>query len=190
MSGMRIGKRGVELPLIRFLVPARSPARIARAAGPTLASMKDVKTYIDIQAPASLVWAILTDFGTYQRWNPLMRGVLGRAVIGTRIEVRFRSPRGDDVGVRSIVVRVREPRELHWLERWSVPGMFSSEHRFRIESLPEGGIRFHHIVKTRGMLAPLLGQRRRLREKTGFDAMNSALKQRAERACLKVPVSG
>jgi hypothetical protein len=36
-------------------------------------------------------------------------------------------------------------------------------------------------------MVPLLAQRRRLRGKSGFDAMNAALKQRAERACSPSP---
>ena len=145
--------------------------------------MQQVQTHIDIEAPASLVWAIVADFRTYRRWNPLIRGVLGRPSAGTRIEMQLRSQGGEDVSVCSTMVRVREPRELRWLERWVVPGLFKSERRFRIESLPEGGVRFHHGEQAWGIMVPLLNQRRRLRAKPGFDAMNNALKQRAERAC-------
>jgi len=145
--------------------------------------MQQVQTHIDIEAPASLVWAILADFRTYRRWNPLIRGVLGRPSTGTRIEMQLRSEGGDNVSVCSTMVRVRELRELRWLERWLVPGLFTSERRFRIESRPEGGVRFHHGEQAWGIMVPLLNQRRRLRAKPGFDAMNNALKQRAERAC-------
>jgi hypothetical protein len=148
--------------------------------------MRQVHTYIDIEAPASLVWAILADFGTYRRWNPLIRAVLGRPTTGAEIEVRLRSPQGDDISIRSTIVRAREPRELRWLDRWTVPGMFSSERRFRIESLPEGGVRFHHGEQVQGLMAPLLTQRRQLRNKSALDAMNSALKQRAERAYANI----
>jgi hypothetical protein len=150
--------------------------------------MRQVQTFIDIHAPASLVWAILTDFGTYRRWNPLIHGVLGRLNAGAEIEVRFRSPRGQ-LSIRSTVVHAREPRELRWADRWTVPGMFSSERRFRIESLPEGGVRFHHGEQAQGILVPLLLQRHRLRGKAGLDAMNTALKQRAERACATIPAT-
>jgi hypothetical protein len=145
--------------------------------------MQQTLTHIDIAAPASLVWAILADFGRYGRWNPLIRGVLGRVAAGARIEVRLTSGKGEEVSFHSTIVHAREPRELHWREQWTVPGLFASEHRFRIEPLPEGGVRFHHGEKVSGILVPLLLQRRRLRGKYAFDAMNIALKQRAERAC-------
>lgn len=155
---------------------------IACAFRPYTWSMQEVQSHIDIEAPASLVWAILADFGSYRRWNPLIRGVLGHTAAGAEIEIRLRSTAGQDVSIRSTVVRVREPRELRWLERWTMPGLFSSEHRFQIETLPDGGVRFHHGERVRGFMVPLLNRRRRLRGQPGFDAMNTALKQRAERA--------
>ena len=145
--------------------------------------MQQVQTHIDIEAPASLVWAILADFGRYQRWNPLIRGVLGHLRTGAQIEVKLRSPRGEELSVRAMVVHVREERELRWRERWTLPGLFSSERRFRVEPLPRGGVRFHHGEQVEGIMVPLLTRRRRLRVQLGFDAMNTALKRRAERAC-------
>jgi len=71
---------------------------------------------------------------------------------------------------------------MTWLEWWSVPGLFASERRFRIEPLPQGGVRFHHGEQVRGIMVPLLGQRRRLLGRAGLEAMNSALKLRAEHA--------
>jgi hypothetical protein len=144
--------------------------------------MQEVHTHIDIEAPATLVWAILSDFRTYGRWNPLIRGILGRASAGAQIEIKLRAPSGGDVSVRPTVVRVREAREMRWLDRWTMPGLFSSERRFRIEPLPQGGVRFHHGEQARGIMVPLLNQRRQLRGRRGLDAMNNALKQRAERA--------
>jgi hypothetical protein len=151
--------------------------------------MNEVQTHIDIEAPASLVWAILADFGTYRRWNPLIRGVFGRPSSGSEIEVRLGSSGGDDIRTRSTIVRVHEPRELRWRERWTLPGLFSSERRFRIEPLAAGGVRFHHGEKVTGIMVPLLAQRRRLRGESGFAAMNTALKARAERACTPRPAT-
>ena len=156
--------------------PSRAPPRSI------LCSMQQVETHIDIGAPASLVWAILTDFRRYQRWNPLIRGVLGHLRTGAQIEVKLRSPRGEELSVRATVVHVREERELRWRESWTPPGLFSSERRFRVEHLPRGGVRFHHGEQAHGIMVPLLAGRRRLRGQSGLDAMNTALKQRAERA--------
>jgi len=41
--------------------------------------MPEIATHVDIDADALLVWDILMDFATYQRWNPLLRSVRGAA---------------------------------------------------------------------------------------------------------------
>ena len=39
--------------------------------------MHEIRTQVDIQAGASLVWSVLTDFSRYPDWNPTIRGVQG-----------------------------------------------------------------------------------------------------------------
>jgi hypothetical protein len=144
--------------------------------------MTETRSQVDIAVPAALVWAILADFRTYGRWNPLIRGILGNAEAGRRIEISLQSSSGSQVRSQPTIVYVREAREMRWQERWRVPGLFTSERRFWIETLPKGGVRFHHVEQTRGLLVSLLGHRRRSRGKSAFDAMSAALKLRAERA--------
>lgn len=144
------------------------------------APVQQVHTHIDIDAPASVVWGILADFGMYRRWNPLIRGVLGHPVSGRQIEIRLAAPPGADVAARLTIVYLRQDHAMTWLEWWTVPGLFASERRFRIEPRPQGGVRFHHGEQVRGIMVPLLGQRRRLLGRAGLEAMNTALKLRAE----------
>lgn len=137
--------------------------------------MRETKTHIDINAPAAVVWAILADFGAYGRWNPLIRGVLGRASEGRTIEIKLRTEAGTDVNVRPRIVRLREFREMRWLDSWRLPGLFSTERRFRIEQR-SSGVRFHHVEKLGGVLRPFF------KKPNGLETMNDALKVRAERA--------
>jgi hypothetical protein len=144
--------------------------------------MLEIRTHIDIAASASLVWGILIDFGSYRRWNPLIRSIVGQALVGNSIQVT------QDVGIVGVatlcsdLTLVRELRELRWLGRWTIPGIHSAERRFGIESLPRGGVRFHHSERYRGIVVQF---RRRLLQQVvepAFGAMNVALKRRAERA--------
>jgi hypothetical protein len=144
--------------------------------------MSETRSEIDIAVPAALVWVILADFGTYGHWNPLIRGILGKAEAGRRIEISLLSSSGARIRTQPTIVHLREEREMRWHERWRVPGLFASERRFSIQALPQGGVRFHHTERARGLLVSLLGYRRRSRSKPAFDAMNTALKLRAERA--------
>jgi hypothetical protein len=144
--------------------------------------MTETRSEVDIDVPAALVWGILADFRAYGRWNPLICGILGHPVPGGTIEISLRSSSGRQMRSRPTVVFVREGREMTWLDRWRTPGLFSSQRRFRLEPLAHGGVRFHHEERAQGMLVSLLGLRRRVRGQPGFDAMGSALKQRAEHA--------
>jgi hypothetical protein len=138
--------------------------------------MSEHKTQIDIDAPAAVVWSILADFAAYGRWNPLICAVLGRPGEGRRIEISEASG-GRPRSARPLIVRLRENREMQWVEHSRLPGMFSSERRFRIE-LRSRGVRFHYIERHGGVLSLLPGS---AGPSPGIAAMAKALKQRAER---------
>ncbi len=144
--------------------------------------MLEIRTHIDISASASMVWGILTDFGSYRRWNPFIRAILGQAQIGNSIQITQDAAAVGAVTFRSTLTHVREPRELRWLGRWAMPGVYSAERRFGIESLTDGGVRFHHGELYRGVVIPFTKRRLQQVIEPAFGAMNVALKRRAERA--------
>lgn len=144
--------------------------------------MRQIHASVDIDATASLVWAILTDFASYQRWNPFIRAIHGRADSGKSVRLTLQRQGHAPLSTRSTLTHVREPRELRWRRRLLLPALFASEHRFRIESRPDGGVRFHQTEHIAGLLAPLLSRERLRATEQDFHAMNHALKTRAERA--------
>ncbi len=79
-------------------------------------------------------------------------------------------------------VLAAEPgRELRWLGRLGLPGIFDGEHSFRLEPLPGGGTRLVQAERFRGLLVGLFGGTLE-KTKAGFEQMNRALKQRTEAA--------
>lgn len=147
--------------------------------------MREISTHVDIDAGASLVWDILTDFGAYRRWNPLIPRAQGHAHRGDTIRLTQRRGAvraGRESSVTRTIKHVRAPRELHWRGSWTLASWFSSERRFRIESLSEGRVRLHQSERFRGIAVPFLwlGMQRRLF--ADFGSMNRALKARAELA--------
>lgn len=143
--------------------------------------MQQIHSSIDIDAPAALVWAILTDFDSYQRWNPYIRAVVGKPSTGNALGMALQRQSHTIAASSSVLTLVREPRELRWRRRYLAPGVFTTEHRFRIELLPAGGVRFHQTALIKGLFASLLGRGARRTAEEGFHAMNHALKVRAER---------
>jgi hypothetical protein len=142
--------------------------------------MVALRTEIDIAASAARVWDVLTDFAAYPEWNPFIRRIEGILAPRCRLLVRIQPPGGRAMTFRPTVLRVEPERELAWRGRTLVPGLFDGEHHFRLE--PRGGdsVRFVHGENFSGALVPLLRRTLETTTRQGFEAMNAALKTRAE----------
>lgn len=143
--------------------------------------MKEVHTQIEINASPERVWKIVTDFERYNQWNPFINRVIGQAKEGSRIEIHIETPGGKNRKYGPTVTRVEEGRELRWLGKsWLLNG----EHIFTIEQLQPGRVRFVHREVFDGLLTSIFGKSLDTDIKQGFEEMNKALKDRAERAGL------
>lgn len=80
------------------------------------------------------------------------------------------------------VLACEPEREFRWRGKVLVGGVFDGEHALRLVESAAGSCRFVHEETFSGVLVPLL-MRGALRTRTeaGFNAMNRALKLRAER---------
>ena len=80
------------------------------------------------------------------------------------------------------VLSIEPGRELRWIGRLLMPGLFDGEHAFTIEPLDVERVRFIQSEKFTGLLVFLgtfMGVFRNTQ--TGFEEMNQALKERSER---------
>ena len=53
-----------------------------------------ITTEIEINAPSAVVWKVLTDFPAYGSWNPFIRQIKGKLIVGKRLGVFARLPFG------------------------------------------------------------------------------------------------
>ena len=141
--------------------------------------MTELRREIEIDAPPERVWAVVTDFAAYPEWNPFIRRISGELRIGARLEVRIEPPGGRAMTFKPTVQAVEANRELRWLGRLLVPGIFDGEHSHRIEPLEHGRSRFIESERFSGVLVGLF-KRTLQKTETGFGQMNDALKVRAE----------
>ncbi|MEF8780406.1 MAG: SRPBCC domain-containing protein [Haloferacaceae archaeon] len=140
--------------------------------------MPEITTTIEIDDSADHVWEILTDFERYAEWNPRTR-IDGSPTVGSVLEV---SP-GPDAGRIPTFrprVLVADGRELRWLGHLYVRGLFDGEHRFTIEELPDDRSRLVHSERFTGLLAGGLLRLIGRDTEAGFEAVNAALRDRAE----------
>jgi hypothetical protein len=141
--------------------------------------MRRIETEIDIEAPPSRVWLVLTDFDAYPDWNPFITRVKGSAIAGARLEVTMAQPHSQPMTFRPRVLAAVAETELRWIGHVIIPGFFDGEHRFLIEKRSEGSSVFRQSERFTGILLPLFPSLLRAAA-AGFVAMNGALKQRAE----------
>ena len=142
--------------------------------------MKERRTAIEINAPADTVWAILTDLSQFAAWNPFIPEAEGEIREGARLKVRIAPPGGKAMTFKPTVTRVEPGRAFRWLGHLLLPGLFDGEHIYEIAPLAEGGVRFVQREEFRGVLVPLLWKSLETNTRQGFEAMNAALKKRAE----------
>ena len=144
--------------------------------------VREVRTETVIDAPPEVVWRVLTEFASYPDWNPFIRSIEGKPWVGTRLSVEIQPPGKRSMRFRPRVLRVAKDRELRWIGRLLIAGLFDGEHRFTI--IPEdGGSRFVQAEVFTGLLVPVVDLTDTLRAThLGFLLMNRALKERAERS--------
>jgi len=146
--------------------------------------MTEICTQIEIEAPAGRVWQALTDFAAYTDWNPVMRPVSGEAKVGARLTVHVRFPNGFRVSFRPTVLVADPPRELRWQGHFLFARLFRGEHSFVLEPGGERGVKFIQREVYSGLLRPFILLLIASSNRRAFDAMNQALKARAERHSL------
>lgn len=141
--------------------------------------MRRIERSVEIDAASDEVWKVLVDFARYPDWNPFVRSVSGEVIRGAQLKVELRPPGGRGMTFRPRVLAAVPGRELRWIGRFLVPGLFDGEHSFVIEPLGQRRCRLIQSETFRGLFVILFGKGLETTA-DGFDQMNHALKRRAE----------
>ncbi len=141
--------------------------------------MKEIHAEIEIDAGAGHVWEILADFPSYAEWNPFLTSISGDVHVGSRFEARIRPPGGRGMRFKPRLLEFEPGHRMRWLGNFLVPGLVDGEHTLAIEELDAERIRFSQHEKFSGILVPFISKTLAATVR-GFEAMNLALKERAE----------
>jgi hypothetical protein len=144
--------------------------------------VKEVRAEIEINSYPECVWKILTDFATYDQWNPFINEIIGLPTEGSKIDISIETPSGKNRKYSPRITKVEEGRELRWFGKSSLPGFLNAEHIFTIEELQPERVRFTQREVFDGLLIRLFGKGLDVDVRQGFQDMNEALKKRAERS--------
>ena len=144
--------------------------------------MKELFTEVEIAASPEVVWDILTDFESYSDWNPFITRASGKVEAGAQLEIYIEPPGAKPMTFKPTVKHVDPGKSFRWLGRVMLPGIFDGLHVFELSKHGEGGTRLIHREEFRGFMVPLLWKSLDTQTRAGFEAMNAALKERAEQA--------
>lgn len=140
----------------------------------------DIRFALVIDAPAPLVWEVVSDLPRYEEWNPFVVRAVSSLAVGDPIAMRVK-----------VLPFLVQPQRETILEHepgtrvcWGVPGRAGSPIRSRRcqEVRAEGDTRTHYVsdFALQGWLAPLVMTLLGRRLHAGFQAMSQAVKERAE----------
>ncbi len=143
-----------------------------------------IKTEVLIAAAPEQVWAALTDFGSFPSWNPFILEASGGLLEGEQIKAKLAMGERLRLTITPRLTAVRDNEELRWLATLPVKGLFDVDRSFTIAPDPErGGVRFTQAETCTGVLrAFVFATDYEARVYRGYDALNAALRERAEAA--------
>ena len=139
----------------------------------------ELHTEIDIDATPEDVWHVLTDLDGWADWNPFITSSIGTPEVGETLVNRMEPPGGKAVTFKPQVTVVEGAKTFEWLGKLGFSGVFDGRHRFEIETSPTG-TRFVQSETLDGMLVRVMRRSLDTKTRSGFEAMNVALKARAE----------
>ena len=134
---------------------------------------------IGVQAPAEVIWEVISDLKSWSQWNPLYPKAAGEIRIGATLELTLALAGQSPQEIRPTVLEWVPNEQLHW--RLSMMGgLVKTTRFFEIESLAEASCIVSNGELFAGLMGPSIGKRLGRSVYRGFAAMDDALKARAE----------
>lgn len=161
-----LGVAAVVLTLLQINLP-----------GIDLRTQREAQAQVEIRAPAALIWTVLTEFRSYDIWNPYIYPVTGQLHPGQVLEVTLH-PGGDVLKYTPAVLSLQPGREFSWGGR-APAAIIERVHTFTLQELQPNLVRVSAKERFQGFVLPFYGnlpdEARR-----GLEAMTRALRDRAE----------
>ena len=144
--------------------------------------IQQVKTEIDISAPPSKVWDIITDINKWQEWSPIINGSQGKSAIGSKLTITMISKEEGKDGPKynPVITELKEPTYFHWRAHMLSEFIFTNEKIFKLEETATG-THLTHIETFKGLMAPIMSEAMKKNVPPMLDSMNKALKELAEK---------
>jgi hypothetical protein len=152
-------------------------ARSADAMATTL------ETHFSVPQSPDQVWAVLTDYPSYSRWNNFMPEASGEVGVGKTLNITLAPSSGSKIKCKFKLLVVDKNRELRWVGHLIVNGLFDGQHYWLLTRNVSGGTDIVHAENFKGLLVSVI---KPLKFKGEFERLNRDM---AQELGLRYPAS-
>lgn len=144
--------------------------------------MQEIKTEIEISAPPSKVWSIITGINNWQEWSPVINDSNGTASVGSKLSITMMGKEKGKNGPKynPIITELEEPNYFRWRAHMLAGFIFTNDKIFELEE-SNSGTRLTHKEMFSGLLAPVFCGQMEKGVPPMLNSMNKALKDLAEK---------
>ena len=141
-----------------------------------MAAVFRIEHRLGVQAPAEVVWRVISDLPAWSDWNPLYTRAKGQLRIGGRLTLTEQLAGQEPRIIKPTVVDWVPDAQILW--RMS-QGLLRRFRYMEIEKLSDQGSVFSSGEDWWGLPARFVGRDRRRAIRHAFEAMNEAVRDRA-----------
>lgn len=142
--------------------------------------MREIKTEIDISAPAEKVWDILMDINNWQQWNPIINQASGIAAAGSKLTITMKGKEGKNgPKYMPVIINFDAPNLFQWRAKMMAGFLFTNDKIFELKEI-DSGTQLIHKEAFGGILVPMFWGNLQQHVPAMLDAMNEALKKSVE----------
>ena len=144
--------------------------------------LQEIETEIEIAAPPSKVWGIITDINNWQEWSPIINASHGVASVGSVLSITMMGKEEGKDGPKynPIITELDQPNYLRWRAHMLAGFIFTNYKIFELEET-NSGTRLTHTESFKGLLAPIFCGQMEKGVPPMLNSMNKALKDLAEK---------
>lgn len=135
---------------------------------------------LEIAAPNSVVWNVITDLGRYSEWNPFVVEAASSLVIGHPIDMKVQLLGSFAQRQRETIFENVEGERLSYGLREVPLGAIRSQRCHQLRPLDGNRTEYSSCFELAGWLSPLTTFLLASQLERGFSSMTRALKNRAE----------
>ena len=145
--------------------------------------MREIKTEIEISAPATEVWRILMDFDRWAEWSPIINQASGVASLGSKLSITMIGKEAGKDGPKysPVITILDKPTSFRWRANMIAAFVMTNDKVFELEETASG-TRVVHKELFSGMMVPLFWSNVEKEVPSMLNSMNVALKAEAEKS--------